>query len=484
MKARLKSIASESLVYGLSGIISRFLTLFLVPIYTRVFTPTDYGVLSLVSSSISVMQILAVLGLDSAAHRWFWDVEDDLDRRRSIASGAWCQLAAATVIGAAVFLMGDQLAYWIVGRRQAGVYFRLAALTLPLMAVGTVLQNWLRMQRRPWSTMLYSLGTTLLTAAFTVLLVVVLRWGLTGVYVAQVIGFGVGGVVGLLLLRDWISPVHISMARLKEMLRYAVPMIPAGLAYWVVGFADRYFVQAYTNTAQVGLYSIGSSLAGGVALITGAFQQAWPPFSLSIHTQSDARDTYAAVFLYYLWFACAISAGLSLFAPEIIRILATKQYSGASSVVGILALSWVMIGLTYIAATGPSIVKTMRPTGIAMVSAAILNIALNFLLVPRYGKVGSAVATLISQALTPIVLFYRSQQLYHIPYRFRGGVVVVAMTVIIIAIGAQFGNLIGWSTVLMKLALLALYLPLFFLAQLATPRQVSLALQDAVGRRR
>lgn len=484
MKARLKSIASESVVYGLSGIISRFLTLFLVPVYTRVFTPTDYGVLSLVSSSISVVGIFVVLGLDGAAHRWFWDVEDGVDRRKSIASWAWCQLAVAAAIGAGVFLLGNQLADWIVGRRDAGTYFRLAALTLPLMTFGTVLQNWLRMQRRPWSTMLYSLGTTLLTASVTLLLVVALRWGLTGVYVAQVVGYAVSTLIALLLLRDWISPVYARLARLKEMLRYALPMIPAGLAYWVVGFADRYFVQAYTNTAQVGLYSIGSSLAGGIALITGAFQQAWPPFSLSIHTQSDSRDTYAAVFLYYLWFTCALSAGLALFAPEIIRVLATNQYSGASSVVGILALSWVMIGLTYIAATGPAIVKTTRPTGIAMVSAAMLNIVLNFILVPHYGKVGSAVATLISQSLTPIILFRRAQQLYHIPYRFSAGAAIVAMTLVVIAAGAQFGDVIGWSTIVLKVGLLALYVPLFFFAQLATPRQVSVALQQAAARLR
>lgn len=484
MKARLKSIASESIVYGLSGIISRFLTLFLVPIYTRVFTPTDYGVLSLVSSSIAVVQIFVVLGLDGAAHRWFWDTDDDRDRRRSISSWAWCQLAAATAIGGVVFLLADQLAGWIVGRADAGTYFRLAALTLPLMTLGTVAQNWLRMQRRPWSTTFYSLGTNLLTIVLTLLFVVAWRWGLTGVYVAQVIGFAVGSVVAIFLLRDWISPTFAQLGRLREMLRYAFPIIPAGLAYWVVGFADRYFVQAYTTTAQVGLYSIGSSLAAGVALITGAFQQAWGPFSLSIHTHSDARDTYATIFLYYLWVTCAISAGLALFAPEIIRVLATKQYSGASSVVGILALSWVMIGLTYIAATGPAIVKTTRPTGVAMVSAAILNIALNFLLVPRYGKVGSAVATLISQALTPIYLFYRSQQLYRIPYRFTAGVAIVAMTLVIIAGGAQIAEPIGWSTFAIKVGLLALYVPLFFLAQLATPRQISVALQEATARLR
>jgi O-antigen/teichoic acid export membrane protein len=257
------------------------------------------------------------------------------------------------------------------------------------------------------------------------------------------------------------------------MLRYALPLIPAGLAYWVTGFADRYFVQAYTNTAQVGLYSVGSSLAAGVALVTGAFQQAWGPFALSIHTQPDAKQTYATVFLFYLWVAGAISAALSLFAPEILRLLATKQYAGASPVVGVLALSYVMIGLTYIAATGPAIAKRTGPTGIAMAGAAVLNILLNFALVPTFGKLGSAVATLIAQSLTPIYLFWRSQRLYRIPYRFVAGAAIVVAALLVMAVGAQVSSGSVWVAVLVKTALLSLFVPLFFSLELATVKQVS-----------
>jgi len=205
---------------------------------------------------------------------------------------------------------------------------------------------------------------------------------------------------------------------------------------------------------------------------------------MSIHTESDARNTYATVLLYYLWVTCALSAALSVFGPEILSLLATRRYLGASPVVGLLALSYVMIGLTYIAATGPSIVKVTRPTGVAMVAAAVLNVVLNFALVPFFGKVGSAAATLIAQTVTPIYLFYRSQQLYPIPYRFRAGSVIILFSLLVIFVGTriQTGSLL--LAVTMKMSLLVLFVPLFFLLHLASPRQVADAASRVFGRLR
>jgi O-antigen/teichoic acid export membrane protein len=174
-----------------------------------------------------------------------------------------------------------------------------------------------------------------------------------------------------------------------------------------------------------------------------------------------------------LWIGGAISAALSLFAPEILRLLATARYAGASTVVGILAMSYVMIGLTYIAATGPSIAKRTGPTGVAMVSAAVLNVILNVALVPVFGKVGSAVATLLAQSLTPIYLFYRSQQLYHIPYRFRAGVLLVVCTMVIIAAGSRLDIGSLWVALPLKAAILLLYVPLAFGVRLVSPRHVA-----------
>jgi len=473
----LRQLASESLIYGLANIISRFLNVLLVPIYTRLFTPEDYGVMSLVTTSMAVLSIFVVLGLDNSAHRWYWDTEEIEHRKSTLASWAWCQIVVSSVFAFGVFISASWLSGLIFGNEAAALYFQLTAIALPLSALQKVTNGWLRMRRRPWATMAYSLTTSLLTIILTIVFVIYLRWSLTGIYVAQVITAGVSTIMAIALMRDWISPLYFHWQRLSEMLRYALPMIPAGLSLWIVNLSDRYFLQFYTSTSEVGLYQVGSSLAAFVALLTGAFQQAWGPFAMSIHQQADAKKVYANVLLAYLWLTSLLSTALALFAPEAIQLFATQQYLGASKVVGLLTFSYVMIGLTYIAAIGPAIVKTSTPTGVAITFSAGLNIILNFLLVPSMGMMGAAIATLISKSIVPVYLFWRSQQMYPIPYRFQPAIAILGLSALVIWAGKQWifnDFLLGIG---FKSALLVLFVPAIFIFRIVTLKQTKEVLQ-------
>lgn len=482
MLRQLRALASESLVYGLSGIVSRFLNFFLVPIYTRVFAPEDYGVISLVTASMTIASIFVVLALDTAAGRWFWDTEDTADRKNTMASWAWCQLTVASLFAVVIYVLADRLGQVIVGRGDVGVYFRLAAVALPFGVLGWVTTNWLRFQRRPWTAMGYALGTSLVNILAAIVFVVLLRRGLIGVYLAQVVGGVVSTGVAVALMGDWLHPHHFSWPRLRTMLRFALPLIPSALAFWVVSFADRYFVQFYTSTGEVGLYQVGSSVAAVVAVVTGAFQQAWGPFAMSIHKQADARQVYANVLLAYLWIACWLGSALSVLAPEAIRLIATERYLGAETVISFLAFSNVMGGLVYIAAIGPTIVKSSAPIGLAALIAAGLNIALNFLLTPLLGKTGSALATLCSQATMSAYLFYRAQRMYPIPYRFGTAVMLLGLSAVVVGAAAlwPFDHL--WISLAFRLLLIALFIPALFLLRVVTPAQAREALRAVLQR--
>lgn len=468
MNSHLRKLASESLIYGFSGVLARFLTLFLVPIYTRLLTPHDYGVMSLVTATITVVAIFAVLALDSAAARWYWDTDDPINQKSTVASWAWCQMATTLILSLGVLFLSNWLARAIVGNSDAALYFRLASLSLPLTSLGVVVSNWFRLQRRPWASLTYSLGTNLMSIPVMILFVAVLHWGLRGIYTGQILVNAFGSAVALVILRDWISPRHFDRGRLTHMLRYALPLIPSALAFWVVGFSDRYFVQFFVSTSQVGLYQIGASLAALVALVTSAFQQAYGPFAFSIHKRPEAVHVYANVFLGYLWIGSVIATGAALYAPEILRVVATPRYAGASSVVWPLGFSYVMMGLVTVAVIGPAIVRTTAPTAIAVTVAALLNCALNLVLVPRFGKEGSAWATLLSQAVVPGYIFYRGQRIYPIPYRFFTGVCILLVSLLIQTASFQvrFQNIL--LEIVVKAALLFLFIPTLFVLKIVS----------------
>lgn len=479
MPGYFRQLISESAVYGLAGTITRFLGVFLIPVYTRIFTPEDYGVLSLVSSTMIVVSIFVALALDNSAARWYWDTDGTDHRKSTIASWAWCQLTVSTAFAIVILIAADWVGNFVVARPDAGSYFRLAALTLPLSVLGSIVVSWLRFRRQPWATVAYMLSTNLLTLLLTIFFVVYMRWGLSGVYWGQIVSLLCGSVISLFLLGDWVSLRYFRWKRLREMLRFAFPLIPAALAFWIVNFSDRYFVQIYTSTEEVGLYQVGSSIAAFVALVTGAFQLAWGPFAMSIHKREDARQVYANVFLAYLWLTSLMCTMLTLFAPYAIKLLATQRYMGAATVVSYLSFSYAMIGLGYIAAIGPAIARTSGPTGIAVAMAAGLNILLNFLLVPRIGKTGSALATLTAQTVSPILLFYFAQRLYPIPYRFMAGAALLAFSALLIWLGGYWQIEALWLDITWKVALLLLFIPALFVLRIVRFSHVQRLLHDA-----
>jgi O-antigen/teichoic acid export membrane protein len=464
-------LAKESLVYGLGDIVTRFITVFLVPIYTRIFTPSDYGVLSLVSTTMNLVSIFVVLGLDSAAHRWFWDGDDLKERKTILASWTWCQFAVATVCCVLIYEASGKLGRLIVGSDAAGLYFRIAAFTVPLGVLNLIMTGWLRMHRRPWATTFFFVTTTLVNIAATIVLVIYLHKGIAGIFIAQVISMAVASVIAAIALGDWVNPLHVRPDRLRQMLRYSLPMVPGGLAVWVLSASDRYFVTYYTNTTEVGLYSIGGSLAAVVALGTMSFQTAWNPFAFSIHKDPGAKDVYANALLIYTAVTCFICTAVGLFAPEAIMLVATKKYLGAQTVVGLLSISYVVVGLRWIAATGPQIVKNSRSVGIAAFLGAVLNIAFNFALVPSMGKLGSALATLLSQIVVSGYLFYEAQKLYRIPYRFGATTAMFAISLALMGAGSFLHVSNIFAGIAAKLGILLLFVPCIFLLRVITPSQ-------------
>jgi O-antigen/teichoic acid export membrane protein len=476
-----RQLAGESLVYGVAGALSRLLVVFLVPLYTRAFTPREYGELGLVAAGMAAVSIFAALALDGAAHRWFWESEDERERKATIASWAWCHLATTLALAALLTARAGWLAEAVIGRAGAAESIVPAAWALPFTAAVAVATNWLRMQRRPWATIGLTLGMTAVTLALTVWLVAGMGRGVKGVFEAQLASAVAGAAIGVALLRDWVHPRWFRGPRLREMLRYALPLIPAAAAFWVVSMADRWFVQRFTTTAQVGLYQVGYTLAAVVALATTAFQQAWGPFSLSIHRQPDARRFYALALPLYLWAASLLAAAVSVLAPEALRLLTTPAYHGAATVVPWLAFGFVMLGLSYVAAVGPGIARQTAPLGIGAGIAALANVALGLALTPRLGMEGAAIATLVAQALVPVYLFHASQRVYPIPYRFGPAAAIVAASAAVTLAGLSWRPASPWLALAWKGALVSLLLPLPLLLGMVRPAQLSPAAWRRAG---
>ena len=441
--------------------LTKVIGIFLVPLYTRLLTPADYGSLNLVNSTFYFIIVIAVFALDSASARWFYDTHDIEDRKKTISSWFWFQMIASVVF-AFIIILGSSFFSRIILNETKPLLFIIPALGLLANVLPGMVTNWLRFQRKAIHTVIFTVSNVLLNIGLNILFVLYLKWGVMGVLAALLISNAVASIYVLALMIEWIKPQYFSMIRLKEMLKYAMPLIPTSIAFWIMNSSSSFIIEHFHGKSEVGLYSIGAMLASAVTMVVGAFQMAWGPFAFSIIDKPEAKQTYSFVLTIYSMVMCFVALVVALFAKEGLMIFTTKEYQVAFLVAGILAFNGIIYGYAYIATVGTSIVKDNKPLAIAVLVAACITGILYFLLVPYFKKEGAAISSALGYLFVPIYIFYRAQKVWPIPYKFMLSIVInlSAIFLFITSLFLMNGNL--WFGIAIKFILIIIYIILMF----------------------
>ncbi len=427
----LKKLLGESAVYGISAIVTRFIGIFLIPIYTQVFAPDDYGIVALTIASFSLLGLLVVFGLDSASALYFYDFKEIEDRKKPIANWFWTQLLFSTIVSAIIILVSKPLSNLLFDSPQYYRVLILGSSQLVLYTFTAVLLKWLRYQRKAFTTVSVTLSTSLLNIGLNILFVVHLRIGIEGIFLALLISAFCSFLLCLYMMRGWLSIRHFDWALHKKMVRYGLPLVPAAIAYWVSNSSASYFLNFSLNQTEVGLFQVGASLATGVLLITGAFQMAIGPFIFSQKESPEIKNLINRIFLGYIAITTIVVSGISVFAYEILVILTREAYYPSKSVVPVLSFNFLLLGLNYIGALGLNLAKDNRPYMYAVITGAVINVCLFFLLIPFLGKDGAAWAMTLSNVVSTIIIFYSSVKRYPVKFDFTYGLLILAFGFIV-----------------------------------------------------
>lgn len=421
---RVTTLGRETLVYGVAAFVQRFGGFILVPLYGHVFSSREYGVVSLLVVTAGLLLALTSLQLDSAAHRWFFDSNDEEQRASTIATWMWVQLAVSSAVAAVMVWFSAPLSVWIFGTAGEATALSLAALSVPAGVIAYAAGTTMRLQRRPWMTVLIAVLSMSVTVGATVAFVVGAHAGPAGVFAGQIVAGLVVSAVGVLLLRRAADPRYIDRQRLREMMRFAVPLMLLPIAAWVLSSADRYFIERFDSLDAVGVYQMGAVVAAIVALGTISFAFAWSPWALSMHQRAEAPIRYARAFDVYVLAGSLLALLVTFVAEPVMHLIADDAFVGGVAMVPWLAPAHVAAGAVIVGATGAIVAKDARPFGISMYAGAGVTLLLNAALVPWIGMLGGAVATLVAQCVVVTVVFWRSQRKHRFPFRiFRGTVV-------------------------------------------------------------
>ena len=191
--------------------------------------------------------------------------------------------------------------------------------------------------------------------------------------------------------------------------------MPAGVAGFVLNLSDRYFLKLYTTLSEVGLYSLGYRLGEIIWEIVWAMQLAYPQFVLVNEKAPRAAHLYARVFTYYFAGLGFVVLTLSVYAQEIVTVMAAPEYREAYRVVPLIALGQLFRGFVLIGPIGLTLKRKTTYHALMALIAAGLNIGLNYLWIPRYGMMGAAVATAVAFGVQAVLITGISQRYYPIP---------------------------------------------------------------------
>jgi O-antigen/teichoic acid export membrane protein len=461
LAGRLRQLAGQSAIYGLGGLVSRILAVLLLPLYTAYLEPDDLGAVGVLVALNAVLVTILRGGVSSAFFRFWFDSPEPARQRTVLRTSFWFTMGMATLglVAGWVFAapiaealsLGDE--EWLVRAQFVGLWAQMNYEQLTAV---------FRVEQRASRFLAASLANVAITIGATVLLVVGLDEGALGVIVGNFTGTLVVYLALLAYRREQLG-LELDRPLLRAMQKFGWPLVPSALALIAINFSDRLFIAHLASLAEVGMYELGVRIASAMVLLLTAFRMAWPAFAYSIEDEDEARRTYAFVLTYLVAIASWAALGLGLLAPWLVRLLAPTNdaFWPGERVVAPLAFAAALFAGYIVVSIGIGRARRTAFNWVVAGTAAVINVALNAVLVPAYGMEGAAAAAVVAFAVLFAFMAAYAQRIYPVPYQWRRVVTALAAAVALTLAGKAFDVPLAGAIALALVYPLAL-LPLGF----------------------
>lgn len=432
--AKLRRLGSESLVYGLSTIVGRFLSFILQPYYAHHFDPAQNGVQSVVYSYIPIMSVALYLGMDVAYMRHAASVKNAAlpERQRMFTTS----LGAVAILGGVLTAIALAATPWFApATRLDPLSFQCMVLIGYSDALLAVPYAHLRMSGQAIRYAVLRLLFVAISLVLNIVLIGQLRWDVTGIFLANIVAnAAVLLVLGPLIVR-MVRPSLFASAPWRSLWLYALPLMPATLAIMLVENGDRIVLNYLPERAAqlvyhmsskdvVGIYSFNYKLGVAMLLVVQMFRLAWVPFSFQHARQAGAPQLFSRVLTALMLVCAMVFLAVSVLLPVAVEIPSIHEYVKPDywlglPIVPVILVGYVFSGMYAVVTSGLYIER--RTSVLAWIAAAggFVNILICLVAAPRWGMVSVAWATPAAYALMSALGAWQSNRVFPVPYEWR-----------------------------------------------------------------
>ncbi len=428
----LKKLFSQTAIYGLSSIVARFLNFLLVPFYTRIFLPTEYGIVSEFYAYTGFLGVLLTFGFETGYFRFSKD-----EKEEKVFSHAFLFLFGMGLLFLAlIFLTQNQLAISLHYENNVA-FFTWFALILFFDAISAIPFARLRNKEKAFQFAGIKIFEIVLNIALNIFFFLVCKPAYEaqdGSFFASLYSPAIG--VGYIFIANLIASLakfilllpafrkisfSIDAALYKKLIYYSLPMVIIGLAGVTNEMLDRVLLPKYLtgtiaeNRAETGIYAACYKISIILSLFIQAFRFAAEPFFFSRAKDKNAPALFARVMDYFVLFCCIVFLGVAM-NMDFIKYFVGKNFFSGLSIVPILMLANIFLGIYVNLSIWYKLSdKTMMGAWVAIVGA-VITIVLNIWWIPIFGYTGSAWATLICYFFMAFISYVLGQKYYPIPY--------------------------------------------------------------------
>lgn len=393
----LKRAGRNTGMYLLVRFLPALTSLVTVPVFTRMIAPAEYGDLYLVLAASAFLAHVAVTWLSQSAIRFFWVSHREQGMSRFTATTVWSAVASLGLVSAVVLLATQ------VGRGVASdgilALVPVAVASFFVNRLVVVLLEILKAGNRARDFAGISLLSTVAGTITSLALVWYFDTGAWGILAGNLIGFAITLPWALVRVRaiGSLSPGDFSGVQVRQYLTYGMPMMLAGLSYWLLVLSDRYIIGVLRGTYEAGLYSVTYGLGEKLLqLLTLPLTMTMVPLMMEAfekHGVSMAGRMQTSFTRYYLLLTLPLLLGVTALNEVFLQVFADSDYWEAAHVLPLVAAGTLLYGMSEIGNVGIALHKRSTISMSNTAIAAGANIAANLVLVPLYGYTAAAYTT-------------------------------------------------------------------------------------------
>jgi O-antigen/teichoic acid export membrane protein len=456
----LNKLLKQVSMYFSSGVLVALCGFLSFPIWTRVFSESEYGKMSIAFVTLGLIVVLAKFGIQRATIRFYSEFKEkkrDLDITYYYTT-SFIGVTGVSIIMAFIFLLFIEINPSLQNDIVLKKILRLLSLLIIFEPLNNIFLSFLRAEQNVKFYSIIRISRRYVKLLVTLLFVLVFNQGLVGFFIGCMLTDATFAffLLFIFLRQRKIRFNHISFLLLKESISYGLPLIGLELSALLLMTGDRYLLQYFLGSAAVGIYSVSTTFTGyAVDFFSEPLRLAAMPLVMSIWEKNGKADTQkflSSVFMFYFIIGIPIIFAFSFIGHDLIVLVASNKFVEGSTILPFIVVGYVIHKANFLYGAGLYLKKKTVVLSIIIFSSAILNILLNIILIPAFGLRGAAMTTLLAYIFETILLIKYSFRSISFKIPVFKLLKYVAISIVMVGVMLSINNLGSWQTVIRVIA--------------------------------